>query len=65
MSCIILVYDAVSLCLSCISNANNLDEQSIYRSHEHTNLLLEAHTLQELWDDYGILGDIVVSILPT
>lgn len=32
------------------------------RSHTHTNTLLSSGTitLQELWDDYGIVGDLLV-----
>ncbi len=32
------------------------------RSHNHTHTLLDsgAFSLKELWDDYGIVGDLVV-----
>ncbi|KAJ7862335.1 hypothetical protein B0H14DRAFT_3613333, partial [Mycena olivaceomarginata] len=29
------------------------------RSHEHTDALMEGFTLKELWDDFGIVGDLV------
>ena len=34
----------------------------VLRSHNHTHKLLESGTfsLKELWDDYGIVGDLVV-----
>ncbi|KAJ7794289.1 hypothetical protein B0H14DRAFT_3557562 [Mycena olivaceomarginata] len=39
--------------------ADNLDRQCTRRSHEHTDTLLEACTLKELWDDFGIVGDLI------
>jgi hypothetical protein len=30
------------------------------RSHEHTDTLLEGYELKELWNDYGIVGDLLV-----
>jgi hypothetical protein len=41
--------------------ANNLDEHCGRRSHEHTNALLEQYDLKMLWEDYGIVGDVIVS----
>ncbi|KAG6905454.1 hypothetical protein DXG01_002588 [Tephrocybe rancida] len=29
------------------------------RTHEHTARLLEGCTLEQLWDDYGIVGDLI------
>ncbi|KAK7684219.1 hypothetical protein QCA50_012543 [Cerrena zonata] len=40
-----------------LDNINNADVTR--RSHEHTDALLEAFNLKELWDDYGIVGDVV------
>jgi Plavaka transposase len=47
---------------SCTASPDNLDEPSGRRSHEHTDVLLEACSLHELWDNYGIVGDVIVSI---
>ncbi|KAJ7612911.1 hypothetical protein DFH06DRAFT_1274599 [Mycena polygramma] len=46
-------------CPRCLSPANDLDRPSPRRSAEHTETLLEVCTLKELWDDFGIVGDIV------
>lgn len=31
------------------------------RTHNHTNALVEAYSLINLWSDYGIVGDVTVS----
>lgn len=36
------------------------DGPSTWRSCEHTDLLVETLDLGVLWDEYGIVGDIVV-----
>jgi hypothetical protein len=36
----------------------------VRRSQAHTELLVEAFELGVLWDEYGLVGDIVVSVLP-
>lgn len=50
---------------SCTARVDDLDNTQgtdvTRRCHEHTDALLEAFTLKELWDDYGIVGDVVVS----
>ncbi|KAF8170468.1 hypothetical protein K438DRAFT_1853988 [Mycena galopus ATCC 62051] len=46
-------------CPRCLSPADDLDRPSGRRSHEHTDALLEACTLKELWDDFGIVGDLI------
>ncbi|KAJ7932345.1 hypothetical protein B0H13DRAFT_2518823 [Mycena leptocephala] len=46
-------------CPRCLSPADDLDHPSGRRSHEHTDALLEACTLKELWDDFGIVGDLI------
>jgi hypothetical protein len=39
-----------------------LDMDALYCSKEHTNLLAELDIeLGVLWDEYGIVGDLVVS----
>ncbi|KAF5314796.1 hypothetical protein D9758_018852 [Tetrapyrgos nigripes] len=47
-------------CPRCTSPPDNLDSDEGRRSHEHTASLLEGDgcTLKELWDDYGIVGDL-------
>ncbi|KAJ6595383.1 hypothetical protein B0H10DRAFT_2179268 [Mycena sp. CBHHK59/15] len=46
-------------CPRCLSPATDLDQPSVSRSHEHTDALMEGCTLKELWDDFGIVGDLV------
>ncbi|KAJ7813455.1 hypothetical protein B0H14DRAFT_3112118 [Mycena olivaceomarginata] len=45
--------------LICLSPANDLDRDSARRCEEHTETLIEICTLKELWDDFGIVGDII------
>ena len=49
----------------CTAPANALDDEICgHRSREHTDLLVEAFELGTLWDEYGLVGDVVVSIFP-
>jgi hypothetical protein len=45
----------------CTARPENLDGPSTLRRREHTDALVETFELGTLWDDYGIVGDIVVS----
>ncbi len=43
--------------------ANDLDSgQFVRRSQPHTELLVEEFELGTLWDEYGLVGDIIVCI---
>jgi hypothetical protein len=46
----------------CLAPRNNLDSDALDRCREHTDALVEEGTLGELWDDYGIVGDLIVSL---
>ncbi|KAG1720676.1 hypothetical protein EDB19DRAFT_1917810 [Suillus lakei] len=46
-------------CPRCLSSRINLDEQAGWRCRHHTDVLVEEGTLGELWDEYGIVGDLV------
>ena len=50
---------------SCTADKNNLDGSSfrMNRSREHTETAVRALELGELWQRYGIVGDIVVGCL--
>ncbi|KAJ6583496.1 hypothetical protein DFH09DRAFT_1245834 [Mycena vulgaris] len=48
----------------CLSPMNDLDRPSVNRSHEHTDALMESFTLKELWDDFGIVGDLIPCLQP-
>ena len=42
----------------------DLDTDALYRCQDHTNLLVEDINLGLLWDEYGIVGDLIVSARP-
>ena len=45
----------------CTASSKNLDEGDwILRSEEHTEMLVRAFELGDLWYAYGIVGDIIV-----
>ncbi|KAJ7759410.1 hypothetical protein DFH07DRAFT_772220 [Mycena maculata] len=46
-------------CPRCLAPATNLDLPSVSRSHEHTDALTEGCTLKELWDHFGIVGNLI------
>ena len=47
----------------CIASPKNLDQQgSLRRSCEHTASCVEALTHTELWNKYGIISDVLVSL---
>jgi hypothetical protein len=56
------------LCLTrCTAKLEDLDGLSVHtllRSCEHTEELVKAFELGDLWDDYGLVGDIVVRFFP-
>jgi hypothetical protein len=48
----------------CTAPANDLDSgQHVRRSQAHTELLVEEFELGMLWDEYGLVGDIIVRLL--
>ncbi|KIK79838.1 hypothetical protein PAXRUDRAFT_16111 [Paxillus rubicundulus Ve08.2h10] len=54
LSCIVCGW-----CPKCLSPCDDLDADSLCHCREHTETLLEQATLQELWSEYGIVGDLV------
>lgn len=49
----------------CTAPANDLDfGQYVRRSQVHAELLVEEFELRMLWDEYGLVGDIVVRFSP-
>ncbi|KAF7296973.1 hypothetical protein MIND_00929400 [Mycena indigotica] len=46
-------------CPICLSLADDLHRDSPLRSCQHTAALLETLTLKEMWDNYGVVGDII------
>jgi hypothetical protein len=51
-------------CPKCTGRPADLDGESTRRSREHTEALVEALELGVLWDEYGLVGDIVVRTIP-
>ncbi|KAH9849164.1 hypothetical protein C2E23DRAFT_737876 [Lenzites betulinus] len=50
-------------CAKCTSHRTALDQGDLpWRCHAHTQALLQALDLKVLWDEYGIVGDLVVSL---
>jgi hypothetical protein len=49
------------LSFRCTALANDLDSgHHVRRSQAHTELLVEEFELGSLWDEYGLVGDVVV-----
>jgi hypothetical protein len=49
----------------CTAPADDLDStEAGRRSHVHTDALLNTYSLKILWEDYGIVGNVVVSAIP-
>ena len=44
----------------CMARNKDLDTDVLYRCKEHMNLLVEDIDLGVLWNEYGIVGDLVV-----
>ena len=56
------MYDVSNECRDrCTANRRNLDGGGVQRSHEHTQLLMDTFGEKALWDDHGIVADILVS----
>ncbi|KAG2112034.1 uncharacterized protein F5147DRAFT_744677 [Suillus discolor] len=48
-----------SWCPRCMSHRKNLDSKSLCRNHDHTEALIDEVTSSDLWDEYGIIADLV------
>ncbi|KAG2102871.1 uncharacterized protein F5147DRAFT_746797 [Suillus discolor] len=46
-------------CGRCLAFPSNLDEGGVSRSHEHTDALVDSVDFGILWDEYGIIGELV------
>ncbi|KAF8552429.1 hypothetical protein OG21DRAFT_1477771 [Imleria badia] len=46
-------------CPKCMSRNKDLDVDVLYRCQEHTDLLVEDIDMGVLWDEYGIVSDLV------
>ena len=45
----------------CTADRKNLDGGGVRRSHEHTQLLMDTFNVKTLWDNHGVVADILVS----
>ncbi|KAI6011238.1 hypothetical protein PISMIDRAFT_112285, partial [Pisolithus microcarpus 441] len=54
LSCIIWNW-----CPKCLGHHDNLDEDALRCSHKHCDTIIKEFELHQLWDSYGIVGDIV------
>ncbi|KIK34572.1 hypothetical protein CY34DRAFT_97728 [Suillus luteus UH-Slu-Lm8-n1] len=48
-----------SWCPRCMSHRKNLDANSLCRSHNHTEALIEEVSSTDLWDEYGVIHNLV------
>ncbi|KAI6018216.1 hypothetical protein BKA83DRAFT_4058444 [Pisolithus microcarpus] len=46
-------------CARCLATRGNLDGDALNRSREHADTLIAEFDLLDLWDEYGIVGDII------
>ena len=51
-------------CPKCLAHRENLDEDALRRHREHADTIIEEFDFHKLWDEYGVVGDIVVSSYP-
>jgi hypothetical protein len=49
----------------CTAKRTDLDGGVRRRSREHTELLVSEFELGTLWDEYGLVGDIIVHVILT
>ncbi|KAG1726637.1 uncharacterized protein EDB91DRAFT_1239630 [Suillus paluster] len=50
-----------SWCPRCMSHRKSLDSKSLCRNRDHTEALIEEVTSTDLWDEYGIINDLIIS----
>ncbi|KAG1802868.1 uncharacterized protein HD556DRAFT_1437932 [Suillus plorans] len=49
-----------SWCPRCMSHCKNLDAKSLHHTRDHTEALIEEVSSTDLWDEYGIIHDLVL-----
>jgi len=56
-----IVHAHICDCSRCTAPSQDLDShRHIRRSHAHSDVLGEEFELGVLWDEYGIVGDVIV-----
>ncbi|KAG1720890.1 hypothetical protein EDB19DRAFT_1962911 [Suillus lakei] len=56
---VLLVCIVRSWCPRCMSHHKNLDANSLCCSHDHTEALIEEVSSTDLWDEYGVIHDLL------
>ena len=46
--------------MRCVAKATNLEEKGAQRTVEFAEALIEAFDTQDLWDEFGMVKDLVV-----
>ena len=65
MITLLYIFATYAIYFRCTAPSDDLDGgQFIQRLEDHTELLCETYEMQELWDDYGIVGHVKVTISP-
>lgn len=59
---ILCVFFSLNYVCRCMACNKDLDKDALYRCEEHTNLLIESVEWGVLWNEYGIIGDLVVTL---
>lgn len=58
----VLSIDRLQIRVRCTAPSDGLDSDEYpRRSHEHTRALLNAFDPRTLWDEYGVVSDVIVS----
>ena len=56
------IIPAPDLIIRCTARQNDLDGGGGLRFRDHTELLVSEYELGVLWDEFGLVGDIVVCV---
>ena len=58
---VVLMYDvSYKFKNRCTADWKNFDGSGVQQSHEHTQLLMETFGEKMLWDDHGVVADILI-----
>ncbi|KAH7924426.1 hypothetical protein BV22DRAFT_1047450, partial [Leucogyrophana mollusca] len=56
---VVLVCIVRNWCPKCLALRTDLDKGGLYRCREHTDMLVDELDSATLWDEYGIIGDLI------
>ncbi|KAG1810598.1 uncharacterized protein BJ212DRAFT_1448651 [Suillus subaureus] len=60
---VLLACIVCSWCPRCMSHCKDLDSKLLYCNHDHTEALIEEVISSDLWDEFGIITDLVLIAL--